>query len=396
MKVLQVLNQYLNFGGEENSANRMALHLEEGGVDIVRFIRSAKEWQIEGGPSRLEQAGLIFNNESVLDDLREVHKREQPDVWLVHNILPVVSLGVYRLAKELDVPVLQWLHNYRPLSLSGSLRLKGRQLTTTSKWIHFQEVLDGSWRGRASSAVLAYSYWRARRRGWFDSVSAWVAVSGVMEESFRRANFYPEKLHHLHHSWEISPSQSMQSELGDFLYLGRLLTEKGVLFLLELFSDERLRHCRLRIAGDGELRSAVENCGSSNIEYIGWVQGEAKKREIAKSSAVLFPSLWEEPLSTIAYEAYEQEVPVLCSDRGGMVEIVSDGLTGRILPAGDIDSWVEAISRAAEKPIEMQELGMNGRLWLEKSVSPEAWRLSFLEIAEAAVHSRTEDREDCS
>src|SRR5207248_3454338 len=116
LRIIQVFNRYLLPGGEEKSVARMASDLEGAGHVVTRFWKSSAEWRQSGVAGRLQQPFLLWRNRPVLAELRQLHEEVKPDVWLLHNVVPVVSLGVYRLAKELGVPILQWLHNYRPIS----------------------------------------------------------------------------------------------------------------------------------------------------------------------------------------------------------------------------------------------------------------------------------------
>jgi glycosyltransferase involved in cell wall biosynthesis len=114
-----------------------------------------------------------------------------------------------------------------------------------------------------------------------------------------------------------------------------------------------------------------------NWQWPGYVVGEAKARLVEGARAILFPCLWPEPLSTVAYEAYDRRRAVLTSDLGGMREIVFDRGTGRCLPAGDRARWKEAILELWKKPLLAAEWGVAGRRWLEQNVSPAAWNGVF-------------------
>src|SRR5690349_20795210 len=111
MKLIQVFNRYLKPGGEETSVDRIARHLELGGHNVIRFWRTSAEWSDTDALSRFRQLALMGRNPAVLGRLRELHNSEQPHAWILHNVVPVISLGVYRLACELGVPIIQWLHN---------------------------------------------------------------------------------------------------------------------------------------------------------------------------------------------------------------------------------------------------------------------------------------------
>lgn len=388
MRILQVFNPYLNPGGEETSAGRMARHLAIGGHEVGRFWRASSEWRSESAPPKWMQPFLLWRNPAVLRDLRDAHARFKPGAWLLHNVIPVVSLGVYELARELDVPVIQWLHNYRPISVGGALRVGGREFSPTGKRDFWAEVFAGGWRGsRLLSASLALGYKRLEWRRAWESVRAWVAVSGAMEEIFRRAGWFPDRLFSLHHSWDMvaRPSEVPPREGTAFLFLGRIVEEKGIRFLVELFRRPALADCELVVAGSGPLEGELRPICPPNVRWVGYVAGEEKRALIRRSRAILFPSLWEEPLSTIAYEAYEQERPILVSDSGGMREIVCDGQTGEVLASGDADAWEKAVLRIKDGWGRADKMGESGRRWLMENVSPKAWNRGFSNILANAI-----------
>lgn len=61
MHILQVFNQYLEHGGEEEWVNQMlTLGDECFSIEDLRFHSSA--WVGRGAPSRLRQAAMLWNN----------------------------------------------------------------------------------------------------------------------------------------------------------------------------------------------------------------------------------------------------------------------------------------------------------------------------------------------
>ncbi len=377
LRLLQVFNRYLMPGGEENSVARIAAHLELAGHQITRYWRASAEWNLPDAPARWRQLFLTWNNPAVLNQLREVHEKTKPDAWVCHNLVPVISLGVYRLAQELGVPIIHWLHNYRPISPSGALRAGERTLKPDDRFLAWKEIWSGSWRGRFLTAWLALGYARIKRRGDFDAVKAWLAVSDGMKDIFARAGFASDRLHVLRHSWDIHQRVANSPDGGYFLFLGRMVEDKGVKFLVELWERPEFRNVPLVMAGQGPLADYYQGRTPANIRWAGFVRGEEKRRLVAGCRAVLFPCLWTEPLSTVVYEAYEQGRPVLASDLGGMKELIQDGQTGRLLPPGDAAAWTQAIQNFIRDPELSRRLGENGLHWLNEHVSPAAWNRQF-------------------
>ena len=383
MKIIQVFNRYLKPGGEEKSVARMADDLESGGHSVVRFWRESAEWQAANAPSRLRQLFLMRRNPEVLELLRQQQSAFRADVWLLHNVVPVVSLGVYRLAREIGVPVIQWLHNYRPVSPSGTLFAGERLLAPEDRGVRWKESMAGSWNGRIATSMLSLGFRRLSRNGDFDSVRAWVAVSEEMRRIFEKAGWYPLRLYTQRHSWHAQPAPVERRDDGYFLFLGRMVETKGVRFLLNLWRQPELGKTKLIMAGDGPMAEEMRAQSPSNVEWVGHVEGARKQDLKARCRAIVFPSIWPEPLSTVAYEAYEMSKPILASSLGGMPEIVQSGVTGLLLPAGELSAWLKAIvSLTAEQS---ETWGIAGRKWLLENVSPQAWVAGFNSIAERAL-----------
>lgn len=170
LRVLQVFNRYLQPGGEADAVAHISEQLRRAGMEVSDFWRASEEWQRPDAPPRWQQPFLTLHNPAVLRELRARHERFRPDVWVLHNVIPVISLGVYQLARELGVPVVQWLHNYRPISPSGLMRANGRALQPDDPWLAGREILAGTWRGPLLTAWLALGYAQLKSRGDFAAV----------------------------------------------------------------------------------------------------------------------------------------------------------------------------------------------------------------------------------
>lgn len=65
---------------------------------------------------------------------------------------------------------------------------------------------------------------------------------------------------------------------------------------------------------------------------------------------VIVPSIWWENAPLVIQEAFQQRRPVLCSDIGGMAEMVRDGIDGLHFRAADPGSLAGVMRRAADDP----------------------------------------------
>ncbi len=392
MQILQVFNRYLQPGGEEKSVDRICRHLSAH-HQVSRCLFDSGDWQGRGVAGALKQARLLFGNPKSENLLQCCIETERPRVALFHNIYPVGSPTLYRRAQTARLPVIQYLHNFRPFSVSGTLYAKGRILADSLSGHFGPEVRHGSWQGSViKSALFALMLKRLHRSGWLRVVRKWIAISDFMRERLIERGFSPDSIHTLRHAWDPMPQTPPAEDAGFYLFLGRLVEEKGVLPLLEAWRElERLLGRQtpvLKIAGDGPLASQANQAAAENphVEMLGHVNGQAKEDLLRRCRAVVAPSLWWEPLGIVVYEAYDHAKPMLAARAGGLGETVSHGRTGLLHEpgaAGEILRDVRALE--AMSADERAALGRNGRDWLLREASPERWRQSFDEILNEAV-----------
>jgi glycosyltransferase involved in cell wall biosynthesis len=134
-------------------------------------------------------------------------------------------------------------------------------------------------------------------------------------------------------------------------YAGRLVTEKGVLILLDAMERAPAVE-RLDIIGEGPLHDAIRTrlagFGSgSRVALVGRLPHETLRTRIVSSAAVVVPSTWQEPLALIVAEALACGVPVITTAVGGQAELVADGVNGLVVPPGDVDALAGALDRVA-------------------------------------------------
>lgn len=120
-----------------------------------------------------------------------------------------------------------------------------------------------------------------------------------------------------------------------FVYLGRLLPEKGLIPLLCALATARIDtdRARLAIVGSGgtepQLRRAVSALGLNDIvTFTPWVATEDVPSVLASADVLAMPSLptpyWEEQLGYVLIEAMAAGLPILSTQSGSMPFVVAD------------------------------------------------------------------------
>jgi colanic acid/amylovoran biosynthesis glycosyltransferase len=139
------------------------------------------------------------------------------------------------------------------------------------------------------------------------------------------------------------------------------------------------------LAGDGEMRGAIEaliaECGvGQHISITGWIDGNRVRDEILAARALVLPS-FAEGLPVVVMEAMALRRPVLSTYIAGIPELVVDGETGWLFPAGDVVALARVLETClSTAPGQMQAMGEAGhqRVLARHAVDTEAAKLSRL------------------
>jgi glycosyltransferase involved in cell wall biosynthesis len=155
--------------------------------------------------------------------------------------------------------------------------------------------------------------------------------------------------------------------------VARLDPIKGLLSLLEAGPciRERLPEAHVIVVGGGPqetlLRDQIERRGAREYIHLIGERSDALNW-MARFDVLVLPSL-HEALPYVILEAAALQKPVVASDTGGSRELVRDGETGIIFPAGDTQRLADAVVRLGKDPDLRQDLGRNLRSSLSREYS---------------------------
>ena len=147
---------------------------------------------------------------------------------------------------------------------------------------------------------------------------------------------------------------SMEDEVV-FCYAGSLNHHKGVHILVEAFKNVISSHSILNIYGSGADQDYVSALvamaeGDSRIRFCGVFPGEKVGEIFAGTDVVIVPSIWYENTPLVLREALACNVPVICSDAGGMTENINIGVNSFVFRTGDSQHLEQLLQTVTDNP----------------------------------------------
>lgn len=123
-----------------------------------------------------------------------------------------------------------------------------------------------------------------------------------------------------------------------------------------------LSQATFALAGPGDPPAELGALESQqqNVEWLGWLDEEAKQRELARS-AVFVLSSTSEGLPVALLEAMSWGRAVVATEVGGVPDVVSDGKEAVLAPPGDAGALAQAIRSLLEDPQRCRRLGAAAR-----------------------------------
>lgn len=362
MRVLICHNDYRSRypSGENHVVTAEVRALRAVGVEVTEFRRSSDDIASRASTLRDAATGWL-RSPGAVGDFYQLQRAVRPDVVHVHNVFPLISPWVVRVARDAGVPVIQTVHNYRHTCVAGTHFRKDHHC---SDCLHaalpYPAVMHACYRGsRVQSAAMAVG--QVVHRGTWDRVDRFLALSTWQASHLRQQ--FPGWDVRVKPNFTVGPpvTQPPDPSSPEALFVGRLDTSKGVRLLLEAWTAVRVPGAVLHVVGSGPLASEVAEAArrDRSIRAHGRLEPTAVAALRARSRIAVVPSLWPETFGQVAVEALAAARPVLATAAGGLSDIVDDSVGWRVTPAPE--AVTAALRLALSDPAECERRGAAGR-----------------------------------
>lgn len=261
--------------------------------------------------------------------VENVVRQINPDVVNCHN-LAGFSVSAFSAIQRTGIPIMQVLHDLYNICPNSNMFRDGKSCEGQCVRCKMFRLLHtkASKRVDAVIGVSKYVLQRHLDHGLFANAKIKAAIYNAREMKATLRN---------------GPA-----ELGTmtFGFIGTLTQAKGIELLIKAFNDLNPgEKAKLLIAGTGiqPYETNIKRNESNNIKFLGHIKPEEFFPLI---DVLVVPSLWNDTLPSVVFEAFSYGVPVIGSFRGGIPELIQDGINGYLFEPNDIDDLIRLLDLA--------------------------------------------------
>jgi glycosyltransferase involved in cell wall biosynthesis len=398
VKILVVNKFFWVKGGSERVLFELAAGYERAGHDVSHFaMRSARnlpspwsghfasELSWEGGTlARLRTAGRVIHSVEAARRIRELVRSVRPDVAHLHNFHHQLSPSIVDVLRREGIPAVHTLHDYKVICPNYLLYTEGAPCERCRGGRFYHAVLHRCVRGSRAASLVAFAEmtWHRRARTLERGIARFVSPSRFLRDKLVSFGFDERRIRVVPNGLDATTFARAERPGAGFLYAGRLSREKGVHTLLRAVGS--VPGVRLTVCGTGpaeeELRALAQREAPGRVQFAGHLEADDLLARLRGSRALVLPSEWYENAPMAVLESLASGVPVVATDLGGTAEMVRDGVSGLLTPAGDAGALAERLDRLERSPDLAAKLGRAGRSIVESEYSLDAQVSAMLSI----------------
>jgi glycogen synthase len=192
---------------------------------------------------------------------------------------------------------------------------------------------------------------------------------------------------------EATPTRDNVPSVPTFVFLGRLVSTKGVRILLKAAQHMKSSafDFRVKIIGQGPEREVLERMAreleiEDVVEFLGYVPTDLLERDLVDATAVIIPSLAGEVFGMVAAQSMQHGRVVIVSDIGALSEVVGDG--GLKTAPGDALALANCMQRVSANPRLRDDLGHKASERIANYFSADQMVREHLRVYEALYKAR--------
>ncbi|WP_085874322.1 MULTISPECIES: glycosyltransferase [unclassified Nocardioides] len=303
----------------------------------VRLVSQRTDDREQSPAYRFEAAATVATGlgRTPLRALREF----EPDIVHVHNLFP--NFG-RRWVEDWDGPIVATLHNFRTVCAAGTFYRAGNICTLCAENSNSRSAVRfGCYRESHLASLPVAAGVRFDKDPLLRRADRVIAVNQRIGDSVAQYAGVPRR--RIATLPNFLPSPGPPGDGGDdWLFVGRLSAEKGILELVRQWPREH----RLTVIGDGPLRSEVESAAGPSVTMIGTRPASEVGARLRDALGLVVPSRWFEGCPLVYLEALSAGTPVLAWDSSTVADLVQEQGSGAVVRDGDLKDTLDDAATA--------------------------------------------------
>ena len=392
MIVLVVVHQFLpkHAAGSEYYTYYLAKELQELGhgvhlyfteVDPEREHAELRTREYDGLPCfeavnnhRFPTFRDTYKDEAMEANLVRVLDLVQPDVVHIQH-LHLHSIGYIEILKRRGLKVVFTLHEFITMCHRNGQLLRenlvlceGPEPEECARCARMWPMPARGFNfGRSENELRAHAVEQRRRevQAGLDQVDLFLSPSRFLRNKYIEYGLVrPERILYSDNGMARSQFRTVPRTPSDairFGYFGTIAEWKGIHLIVEAFNGLPEAGLECKLYGDLTFlpeysRSLRKERRNLALRFLGRFPNKEIAEVLAGIDVLIVPSVWFENSPLTIHEAFIAGVPVVCSDRGGMAELVQDGKNGLHFRLGDARDLRAKLQRFLDEPDLLERL----------------------------------------
>jgi len=330
-----------------------------------------KEYELAGFRVRRVSAFLQVSHIPLMPGLSGELRKDKPDIIHSHEFFQLCSFYSAKVAKQLGVPFILTQHGYKkPLN----------KMLWLPYWLCEKTV--GKYVMKHTDRIIALTSDVKEQLVGNNVVESKVEVitTGVSTELYSPS------------ADSILPQYGITGEDKVVLFVGRLVENKGVSYLLKAFAKvkEVVAKAKLVLVGSGELENYCKNLAtqlgvSGSVLFLGNFPQKIMPQLYSGAHVFVLPTIYKEPFGIAAAEALASGVPVIASNLDGLKVIVEDSEVGYLVSPGHVNDLTTRMVRLLTNEKLRANMSQNAR---RRAIEKFSWTAKATKIAEIYESAR--------
>lgn len=375
MKVLQINKFLFHKGGAETYMFQLSKALVGEGIKVKHWGMKNVSNIVNDFPN-LEIETVDYTQETSLKSLTKVwntiysHSNRKkiaqvldlykPDIVHIHNYNFQITPSILPEIKKRGIPIVQTVHDSKMVCPNYRLyNIRKNSVCTkcvTGSFINctLDRCFDGSFFRSLLASIESTLYHQLDYYNKY--IDTFIIPSNFMGNLVKN-KITAKKIKIIPNFVDIQIPENNKAPQSEFLFYGRIINEKGVFELFEIFKDLNFQ---LNIIGTGPDQQKLKNLIATydNIHYIGAKYNEELFSYVQNASYVIQPAKGHENCPMTVLESFALGVPVIGANHSGFKELISEGETGYLLDFTNTTKSQERLKEIVNQPVKTMKINI--------------------------------------